>query len=998
PPPLPPLLPPLPPPAPPTPQPTRGDVNSLLGIDVTTPIAEEDPETMEDELRACTVMEKEEGRGEKKKRDERKRKREDMEGGDERGEEERLEKIPEENREEQSGGSEDTEGEESGGEGKNGKSREERRREKEERRKKRRDEEMEERRKRSEELGAGDIGDAADCSIAVSLEDEDFSLTSPPESMAREAQKEEGTTGSSISPEEDDDIPDLPRDETPLPPHLSEPSSTSPPTPPRSQTECVPQHHSKLEKVAEPTSSESPSSLGEQHGRVIGFVGGGTQDKDGDKRRTMVWAWGSTGEEKWTADIEIGMDWKSLVRSALLPITTDFFPDSNTLTREYNVQEHQLTGDEKINRELQMIVDSEREKGEFDVIDKDSHRVIYDALICQRLQRGFQIVLLPKELILTSISASIRRNLSSKLLGNEIKAETTLSFSPHYHRIILTERGVYVTLFIPKERLDCSPTPEYPYYFQVPDSTQYTASRTSFKPHNLDKLDWSALDMNFNRRGFAPTFDDEMKPYSCRIMVVPGCSTGDPRPSTSSFGRSRLAAIRRESFSSSETLYTGLSPPENSRGGMGGTTPGRENPSDLFEGMARLLLAMNRLQLEDSRLEYRSDRWSRVSSSNSRHYSELSINDPSLTPTVVLDEFTKSKLMVCSLPTTAEEKRISEGCVFLSYDLICWLQQNIRELGRRERAVEWANSCLLEENYVAVMKPPIPRDNQSETSSTEEGFLPREKAPLIFGYQYCYMPRITMKNEVKMPRYCCVEFVSTGCSVLTDEEDCIFRPRSIDADIRDRSYDYPLGEWARIEYERSYCEGKSYEFSIKWMVACGQTISDTLLTWRRRAENAKLYLFPAPDDVFALPTDVDSNPLRQPIKIRVTRANEGGITDMELPSVMRHLLHHRGFISMACPVHKSRCECSQYYTHWTGGMFVSLERPPNRAAPFYYWAWNHMLSHRYRNPRDSQRSTRVVTAAEGCTEVEQDEALRELRSYCDDPRKMETFARRLGYM
>lgn len=31
----------------------------------------------------------------------------------------------------------------------------------------------------------------------------------------------------------------------------------------------------------------------------------------------------STGEEKWDPDMEIGMDWKSLVRSGLLPVTTD---------------------------------------------------------------------------------------------------------------------------------------------------------------------------------------------------------------------------------------------------------------------------------------------------------------------------------------------------------------------------------------------------------------------------------------------------------------------------------------------------------------------------------------------------------------------------------------------------------------------------------------------------------------------------------------------------
>jgi hypothetical protein len=57
----------------------------------------------------------------------------------------------------------------------------------------------------------------------------------------------------------------------------------------------------------------------------------------GPRGRTTVWAWGSTGEEKWNPDMKIEMDWKSLVRSGLLPITTDFFPDGRSLN-DYNLQ------------------------------------------------------------------------------------------------------------------------------------------------------------------------------------------------------------------------------------------------------------------------------------------------------------------------------------------------------------------------------------------------------------------------------------------------------------------------------------------------------------------------------------------------------------------------------------------------------------------------------------------------------------------------------------
>ncbi|KHJ83242.1 hypothetical protein OESDEN_17061 [Oesophagostomum dentatum] len=59
---------------------------------------------------------------------------------------------------------------------------------------------------------------------------------------------------------------------------------------------------------------------------------------------------------------------------------------------------------------------------------------------------------------------------------------------------------------------------------------------------------------------------------------------------------------------------------------------------------------------------------------------------------------------------------------------------------------------------------------------------------------------------------------------------------------------------------------------------------------------------------------------------------------------------------------------SSLYMHQTGGMFVSLERPAGKPM-FFFWAWNHMLTKKYR--QDSQ-----------CSEAFQDYMLREFRKYC----------------
>ncbi|VDL73261.1 unnamed protein product [Nippostrongylus brasiliensis] len=214
------------------------------------------------------------------------------------------------------------------------------------------------------------------------------------------------------------------------------------------------------------------------------------------KEQTRVWAWGSTGEEKWNPDMEIGMDWKSLVRSALLPITTDYFPDRLTLISDYLYTEHQIS-----------VVHEHSSRVKMDINQLSRH--VFDQLICQRLQRGFQIILMSKPLI-------------------------------HIvHRLVLVGSDITVTVFYPKRNREAesSPSPSnqpYSYFFQVPvypnshvvpgqvpDAQCYERSTTTFKPHNLDKLNWSLLDCNIKYRNNSQMFKEEMKSYSSRFMMIP---------------------------------------------------------------------------------------------------------------------------------------------------------------------------------------------------------------------------------------------------------------------------------------------------------------------------------------------------------------------------------------------------------------------------------------------------------------------------------------------
>ncbi|VDM62202.1 unnamed protein product [Angiostrongylus costaricensis] len=117
----------------------------------------------------------------------------------------------------------------------------------------------------------------------------------------------------------------------------------------------------------------------------------------------------------------------------------------------------------------------------------------------------------------------------------------------------------------------------------------------------------------------------------------------------------------------------------------------------------------------------------------------------------------------------------------------------------------------------------------------------------------------------------------------------------------------------------------------------------------------KFFLFPVPEDPIALPKDVNSNPLRCPIRIQI---DKDAVPSHMLEQTLQHLLFCFGFCSMECsaehnreyPLESSESSGSSLYIHQTGGMFVSLERPSEK-LPFFFWAWNHMLTKKYRQDR-----------------------------------------------
>lgn len=91
--------------------------------------------------------------------------------------------------------------------------------------------------------------------------------------------------------------------------------------------------------------------------------------------------------------------------------------------------------------------------------------LLFDQLICQRLQRGYQIVLLPKEMIFSAIKLNFSFyflllfiNYFRKIIPDRPKEtiirECCLSFNHIYHRIVLVideQPSIIIQHFVPKK-------------------------------------------------------------------------------------------------------------------------------------------------------------------------------------------------------------------------------------------------------------------------------------------------------------------------------------------------------------------------------------------------------------------------------------------------------------------------------------------------------------------------------------------------------------------
>ncbi|GAA6076019.1 GATOR complex protein DEPDC5 isoform X2 [Tachysurus ichikawai] len=140
----------------------------------------------------------------------------------------------------------------------------------------------------------------------------------------------------------------------------------------------------------------------------------------------------------------VGVDWKSLTTPACLPLTTDYFPERQSLQNDYTEGCYDLLPH----------TDLERRDDEAPVISAPR---VFEEFICQRLMQGFQIIVQPNSrkappTVAPPLSSSplYSRGLVSRRKAEEEESQYWLSMGRTFHKVCLKDKIITVTRYLPK--------------------------------------------------------------------------------------------------------------------------------------------------------------------------------------------------------------------------------------------------------------------------------------------------------------------------------------------------------------------------------------------------------------------------------------------------------------------------------------------------------------------------------------------------------------------
>ncbi|XP_052464433.1 GATOR complex protein DEPDC5 isoform X6 [Carassius gibelio] len=211
----------------------------------------------------------------------------------------------------------------------------------------------------------------------------------------------------------------------------------------------------------------------------------------------------------------VGVDWKSLTTPACLPLTTDYFPDRQTLQNDYTEGCYDLLPH----------TDLERRDDESPVMM--AHQV-FEEFICQRLMQGYQIIVhpnrKPQPAIAPPLSSSplYSRALVSRRKPEEEESVYWLSMGRTFHKVCLKDKIITVTRYLPKYPYESTQI-QYSYNLCPPHAdAHFLPFWVEFSHERLEEYKWNYLDQYICSAGSEDfSLIDSLKFWRTRFLLLP---------------------------------------------------------------------------------------------------------------------------------------------------------------------------------------------------------------------------------------------------------------------------------------------------------------------------------------------------------------------------------------------------------------------------------------------------------------------------------------------
>ncbi|XP_030607511.1 GATOR complex protein DEPDC5 isoform X3 [Archocentrus centrarchus] len=220
----------------------------------------------------------------------------------------------------------------------------------------------------------------------------------------------------------------------------------------------------------------------------------------------------------------VGVDWKSLTTPACLPLTTDYFPDRQTLQNDYTEGCYDLLPHS----------DLDRREDEAPVMSASQ---VFEEFICQRLMQGYQIIVQPSNrkqqpAVATPLGSSplysrvykgrLTRGLVSLRRTEEEETVYWLSMGRTFHKVCLKDKIITVTRYLPKYPYESAQI-QYSYSLCPPHSdAQFVCCWVEFGHERLEEYKWNYLDQYICSGGSEDfSLIDSLKFWRTRFLLLP---------------------------------------------------------------------------------------------------------------------------------------------------------------------------------------------------------------------------------------------------------------------------------------------------------------------------------------------------------------------------------------------------------------------------------------------------------------------------------------------